>query len=89
MAQRSRLQPVAATDSAGWYRELVVDESAATAGDDRRTAGETCPLLLALAGGEPSDETVVWQYAQAAPRAAASGGIAGAAGHAGLWPISD
>src|ERR1022692_3543618 len=28
----------------------------------RRTAGETCPLLLALAGGEPSDEAVVWQY---------------------------
>ena len=43
-----------------------------------RAAGETCPLLLAVVGGEPPDETVVWQYAQAARRAAASGGIAGA-----------
>jgi hypothetical protein len=45
-----------------------------------RTAGETCPLLLAVVGGEPSDETVVWQYAPADRRAVASGGIAEAAG---------
>jgi hypothetical protein len=35
---------------------------------------------LAAVGGEPPDETVVWQYAQAARRAAASGGIAEAVG---------
>src|ERR1017187_4978163 len=45
-----------------------------------RAAGETCPLLLAAIGGEPSDETVVWQYARADRRAVASGGIAGAVG---------
>ena len=56
------------------------DEFAATAGEDGRTACETCPLLLAAIGGEPSDETVVWQYAQADRRAVASGGIAGAVG---------
>ena len=61
-------------------RELVADEFAATAGEDGRTACETCPLLLAAIGGEPSDETVVWQYAQADRRAVASGGIAGAVG---------
>jgi hypothetical protein len=44
------------------------------------TAGETCPLLLAAVGGEPSDETVVWQYAPADRWAVASGGIAEAVG---------
>ena len=39
-------------------------------------AGEACPLLLALAGGEPSDETVVWLYAPADRGAVAPGGIA-------------
>jgi hypothetical protein len=34
-------------------------EFAATTGKDGRTAGETCPLLLAAIGGEPPDETVV------------------------------
>jgi hypothetical protein len=34
--------------------------------------------LLAV-DGEPPDETVVWQYARADRRTAASGGIAGAA----------
>jgi hypothetical protein len=35
---------------------------------------------LATVGGEPSDETVVWQYAPADRRAVASGGIAEAVG---------
>src|ERR1019366_7964183 len=54
-------QFMAAAGVAQANRELVVDESAATAGEDGRTAGKTCPLLLATVGGEPSDETVVWQ----------------------------
>ena len=61
----------------------VADQLATAAVEDRWTAGETCPLLLAAIGGEPSDETVVWQYARAARadrRAVASGGIAGAVG---------
>lgn len=33
-------------------------------------------LLLATTGGEPPDETVVWQYAPADSRAVPSGGIA-------------
>lgn len=37
----------AATGVAQANRELVADELAATAGEDGRTAGETCPLLLA------------------------------------------
>ena len=43
------------------------------------TAGETCPLLLAFVGREPSDEAAVWEYGAADCRAIASGGIAGAA----------
>jgi hypothetical protein len=46
-------------------RELVGDELAATTGEDGRTAGETCSLLLAPAGGEPSDEAAVWEYGAA------------------------
>src|SRR5258708_28652650 len=57
-------------------RELVPDQFAATAGKDGGTAGDTCPLLLATVGGEPSDKTVVWEYAPADRRTVASGGIA-------------
>jgi len=71
---------VAAADVAQANRELVAHEFAAAAGEDRRTAGETRPLLLADAGERISDETVGRQYARAARRAVASGGIAGAAG---------
>jgi hypothetical protein len=56
------LQPgesVAATGAAPTNRALVVDESAATAGEDRRTAGETCALLLATAGGRASEPATV------------------------------
>ena len=56
------------------------DQFAAAAGEDGWTAGEACPLLLAPVGREPSDETVVWQYAPADRRAVASGGIAEAVG---------
>lgn len=61
-------------------RKLVADQFAAAAGEDGWTAGEACTLLLAAVGGEPSDETVVWQYAPADRRAVASGGIAEAVG---------
>src|SRR5450759_2667331 len=39
---------VAAAGVAQANRELVANESAATAGEDERTAGKTCPLLLAV-----------------------------------------
>src|SRR5208283_636685 len=78
-AEPAGLQPgqfVAAPGVAQANRELVADQLAAAAGEDGRTAGETCPLLLAVVGGEPSDETVVWRYAPADRSAVASGGIA-------------
>lgn len=56
------LQPgefVAAADVAQANRELVADDLAATAGEDGRTAGETCALLLATAGGRTSDAAAV------------------------------
>jgi hypothetical protein len=66
-----------------WRRALperiekrVDDQLAATTGEDRRTAGETCPLLLALAGWRTSDATALWEYAAADRGAVASGGIA-------------
>ena len=67
---------MAAAGVAQANRELVADEFAATAGEDRRTAGETCPLLLAFAGGEPSDEAALWEYGAADRGAVAFGGIA-------------
>ncbi len=61
-------------------RELVAHEFTATAGEDGRTAGETCPLLLALGGGEPSDEAALWEYGAADRGAVTYGGIAEAVG---------
>ena len=73
-------QFVAAAGDAYANQELVAHEFAAKTGEDGRTAGEACPLLLATVGGEPSDETVVWQYAPADCRAVASSRIAEAVG---------
>src|SRR5271168_4197967 len=56
--------------------KLVVDEFTATAGEDRRTAGQTCALLLATAGGRTSDEGTLWEYGAADRGAVTSGGIA-------------
>jgi hypothetical protein len=56
---------VAAAGVAQGNRELVADQLAAT-------TGETCPLLLAVVGGEPSHEAVVWEYG-AADRGVARG----------------
>ena len=46
-------------------RELVAHELAATAGEDGRTAGKTCALLLAAAGGEPPDAASLWEHGAA------------------------
>jgi hypothetical protein len=73
-------KPLAAAGIAAEDQQLVADEFTAKTGEDGRTAGETCPLLLAAVGGEPPDETVVWQYARADSRAVPSGGIAEALG---------
>ena len=57
-------------------RDLVADQLAATTGEDRRTAGKACPLLLAFAGGGPSDEAALWEYGAADRGAVASEWIA-------------
>jgi len=78
------LQPgefVAAAGTAQENRELVTDKFTATTGEDRRTAGETCSLFLALAGGRTSDAAALWEYGAADRGAVASGGIA----EAELW----
>ena len=56
-------------------RELVADQLAAAVGEDRRTAGQACTLLLAAAGGEPSDAAAVWRHAAEDRDAAVAGGI--------------
>ena len=67
VAERDRLQPgepVAAAGAARQDRQLVADQLAVEAGEDRRSAGETRPILLAAPGGEPSDSTTVWSHAR-------------------------
>jgi hypothetical protein len=67
---------VAAAGVAEANREVVADESAATAGEDRRTAGQTCALLLATAGGRTSDAAAVRGDAGPDCAATATDGIA-------------
>ena len=72
MAKPDRLQPgkpVAAAGAAEEDRELVADQLAATAGEDRRQAGQACPLLLADAGRRPSHTAAVWEHGTADRRA--------------------
>src|SRR5664279_5161281 len=61
-AEPAGLQPgefVAAAGVAQANRELVADQLAAAPGEDGRTAGEACPLLLATAGGRASEPAAV------------------------------
>ena len=51
---------VAAAGVAPRDRELVAHQPAATTGEDLRTAGQTCVLLLAIAGRRTSDAAAVW-----------------------------
>ncbi len=48
--------------------EVVADELRATAGEDGRAPNQTCPLLLAAAGGGASDAAAVWGDGAAGPR---------------------
>ena len=75
MAERDRIQtgqPVAAAGAAEGNRNVVVDQLAATVGEDRRATGQACAVLLAIAVREPSHAAPVWK------RAAADGGFADA-----------
>jgi hypothetical protein len=68
-------QFVAATGTAPTNRELVADESAATFGEDRRTVGQARPVLLAAAGGRPSEPAAVRHHVGPDRAAAGTGGV--------------
>ena len=65
-------------DAATTNRELVADESAATDSKDGRAIGETCALLLASFGGEPSEPAAIRSDAGPDCAAAGTGGVADA-----------
>src|SRR5713101_4945508 len=56
--------------------ELVADELAAAAREDRRSAGEACALLLAFAGRRTSESEAVRQHAENDRDVAAAGRLA-------------
>ena len=55
--------------------ELVADEFAATVGEDRRTAGETCALLLAALGRRAPESEAVRQHVKNDRGAAPAGRV--------------
>jgi hypothetical protein len=67
---------VAAAGTAEEDRSLVADQRAVAVGQDRWARGETCPVLLALAGRGASDEASVRSDAAEDLGAAATSGIA-------------
>src|SRR5712692_10366582 len=65
MVERDCLQlgePLATVSVAQEDWELVVDEFAAALGEDRRTTGEACALLLAAAGRRAAHAAAFWQH---------------------------
>jgi hypothetical protein len=80
VAQRDRLQsrePLAAAGAAGVDREMVADQLAAAVGEDRRTAHQTCALLLVAAGGASPDPAALCRHAGEDRGAAVASGISG------------
>ena len=66
MAEPDRLQlgkPVAAAGATEEDQQLVADAFAAAAGENGRTAGETCAILLAFAGRRALEPEAVQQHA--------------------------
>jgi hypothetical protein len=77
-APMARLTRPATVPQAGGFwpnRELVADESAATAGQNRRTTGETCPILLASIGGRTPEPAAVRDDVEPDRAATATDGI--------------
>ncbi len=73
-----RLQPrkfVPAAGAAHEGRHLVADQLAAATAENRRTVDQARTLLLAAAGGEPSDAAAVCRHAAEDRGAAVAGGI--------------
>ena len=68
VAQPDRLQlgePLAAVCAAEEDRELVADQLAAAAGEDRRQGGQARPMLLADVGRKPPDQAAVRKHGTA------------------------
>ena len=68
MAGRDRmqpLQPAAVPGAAKGNREVVINQFASAAGENRRASGKACPLLLVIAGREPSRAALVLKHAEA------------------------
>jgi hypothetical protein len=66
VAERDGLQPgkpLAAAGAAEADQQLVADELAAAAGENGRSAGETCPVLLTTAGRRAPEAEAVRQHA--------------------------
>jgi hypothetical protein len=66
VAERHRQQlgqPMAAAGAARADREVVANQLAAAAGENRRAFNQARTLLLAVAGGEPSDAAAFREHA--------------------------
>ena len=72
---------MAAAGAAARDREVIVDQLAATAGEDRRPIDQARSLLLAAVGRKPPDAAAVWNHA-------AADGHAGATDWVGGWPAN-
>jgi hypothetical protein len=55
-------EPLAAAGVAEENRELVADQLAAQAGENRRSFDQARAVLVAAAGREPSDQATVWEH---------------------------
>lgn len=78
MAERDRLkpgEPMAAFGAAAEDRQLVADQPAAAAGEDRRPIDQARPVLLAALGGEQSDAATLRGYAAPDRFAVHAGGV--------------
>ena len=66
---------MATAGSARADREVVANQLAAAAGENRRAFNKACTLLLAVAGGESSDAAVLREHAAENRDAAVTSGI--------------
>ncbi len=93
VAERDCLQPgqsVAAAGAPKGNRNVVIDQPAAAVGENRRTVGKACSLLLAAPGGESSDAAPVRKHAAADGGFAAASWIdlAGRRKQSGRWGLT-
>src|SRR5229473_3063238 len=75
---------MAAVGAAGADRQLVADQLAAAAGENRWPFNKACPVLLVALGGEPPDAPAFREHAAEDCDAAVASGIGGLRGGAGF-----